>query len=330
MKIAVLGATDMIGNHTVRAALARGHEVLVVHRKSSNLKPLSDLRFESVVADLDDVASMRAAFSRADAVIHSAGYYPPQVPAAWRKEVAIAHAQMARFLSACEGLKLHRIVFIGSVVAVALDPEGKPATEALVYSEAPRDRTPYLQIKWALDADARAAATRGLPTVVGIPGMCLGEYDQGPTTGRLIVEVLNRRLPGFVHGKRNVVYTGDAGVGMVLAAESGRIGERYLFAGTNITLAELIAKVAQLGSVPVPRFGISPRLGRFLARVLEAKYRWFGGAMPQLNSTAIAVSSGQFLDGRKAQDELGFRAQVSLDEAIERAIRWFRQAGYLK
>lgn len=329
MKIAILGGSGMIGSHTVRAALALGHEVRVVHRKSSNLGDLKELNIETAVGDLNEEASLRLAFVGVDAVIHSAGYYPPPVPKSCSEETQIASTQMKRFFSACAGLPLKKIVFIGSVVALPKHPEGKPATEELEYKGPPSSRVPYLHVKYELDRFARDKAKEGFPVVVGIPGMCLGEYDQGPTTGRIVVELLNGKLPAYVKGRRNVIYSGDAGRGMVLACEKGRIGERYLFTGTNITLDNLTQKIASLGNVPPPKFGIPPEIAKVLAKCLEAKYRWIGGKEPILNTTAIAVSSGQFLSGEKAEKELGYRPHVSLDEAIVRAIQWFKKSGYI-
>jgi nucleoside-diphosphate-sugar epimerase len=160
--------------------------------------------------------------------------------------------------------------------------------------------------------------------------MCLGEYDRGPTTGRLVVEIANRSLPAFVTGRRNVIYSGDAGRGVVLACEKGRPGERYLLAGTNVELRELVERIAQVAHVRAPRLAIPPRAAKMLAKILEAKFRLLGGGEPMLNSTAIAVSSGQFLDGSKAKQQLGFVAEVSLDEAIRRALEWFRRVGYVR
>ena len=329
MKIAILGATGMIGNHCARAAVARGHEVRVVHRASSDLRPLADLACEKFVADVERPETLRAAFTGVDALIHTAGYYPSAVPGPWREEVDRGVRQLRATFDACRGLPLTKIVFVGSVVALPPHPQGLPATESLEFPPEPADPTPYLQVKAALDRCAREEAKRGLPVVVGIPGMCLGEYDKGPTTGRLIVEIANRSLPGYVRGRRNVVYTGDAGRGMVLACERGRIGERYLITGTNIEIDDLVKRIAEIAGVRPPRIGISAPLARRLAKLLEWRWSTFGGEPPKLTSTAIAVSSGQFLDGGKAREELGYEPEVPLDEAIRRALGWFRAAGYV-
>jgi dihydroflavonol-4-reductase len=330
MKIAVLGATGMIGNHCVRAALDRGHAVRVVHRAKSDLRHLAGLDFEPRVADLDDEPALRAALKGVDAIIHAAGYYPPGVPRGHGEERDLARAQMERFFHACHWDRLERVVFIGSVVAVPADPHGRPATGDASYPGPPRSKIPYLHVKYELDRLAREKGQAGFPVVVAVPGMCLGEYDKGPTTGKLVVAIANRELPAFVRGKRNVVYTGDAARGMVLACERGTPGKRYLLTGTNIELRDLVARIASAARVPAPSIGIPAPIAKIVAAALEAKHRRLGGKEPLLTSTAIAVSSGQFLDGSSTARELDFRAEVGLDDTIGRALGWFRSVGYVR
>jgi dihydroflavonol-4-reductase len=308
MKIAFIGATGMIGHHAARAALARGHELLVIHRQSSNLGALSDLPFERAEASLEDPRSLVPALARADAVIHSAAYYPTK-PAPWRDEVRVATEQMRGFLDAAAEARVKRIVYVGGAIALRRDPAEKPGTEALEYDGPPPNKTPYVQVKYAMDRMARQRAKEGLPVVIGIPSMCFGEYDRGPTTGQLIVDIANRTLPGYIHGNRNVIYAGDAGRGLVLACEAGRIGERYLFTGTNLPMTELVPIIARVAGVPAPTRVIPLPLARMVSFLQETRYRFFGGALPKVSKTAIAVlASGQFLDGAKAASELGFRS----------------------
>lgn len=327
MRIAIIGATGMLGHH---AALAAGsaHELVVVHRGRTPLDRLRGLEFSEALADLDDRAALSRALGGVDAVINCAGYYPT-APRPWREDVAIATAQMENFYAACEGRGLKKIVYLGGAIALRRHPAGQPGDEALEYAGAPRDRNPYLQVKWAMDRQALAKARAGLPVVIGIPTMSFGEHDHGPTTGRLIVEIANRTLPGYVRGRRNVIYAGDAGRGLIRVCEDGRPGERYLLTGSNVTMDELVARIAAAAGVPAPR-PIPLPAAKLVSRVQTLRYRYLRGPLPRVDATAIAVmSAGQFLNGEKAQRELGFKAQVPLDEAIARALRWFRQNGYV-
>ncbi len=330
MNIALIGATGMIGHHTARALLQRGHELTIVHRQSSNLEQVRDLQFNAVVADLDSEQQLAAALSGVDAVINCAGYYPTR-PRAWRDEVATATGQMENFYRACAAHgKLQKIVYLGAAIALRRHPDGEPGHADLEYPSQPDDRNPYLQVKWAMDRQAKQQASAGLPVVIGIPSMTFGEYDYGPTTGQLLTGIANRTLPGYVQGNRNVIYAGDAGMGLALACERGKPGERYLFTGENVSMDELVARIARLTGVP-PLKTIPLPMAKLVSNIQAWKYRLLGGELPRVSSTAIAVmSAGQFLDGSKARDELGFRTQVSLDQALERTLEWFRSAGYIR
>jgi nucleoside-diphosphate-sugar epimerase len=154
--------------------------------------------------------------------------------------------------------------------------------------------------------------------------MTVGDLDPGNTTGRLVIETANRTIAGYVNGKRNVMYAGDAGRGLVLACEKGVPGERYLLTGENLTMSDLMGRIASLADTRSPP-PIPLGLARAMAWWQELRFRLLAGPIPRVSATAIAImSQGQYLSGTKAKRELGFESRVSVDEAIERALRWFR------
>jgi dihydroflavonol-4-reductase len=330
MKIAIIGATGMIGHHTAIAALERGHELVIVHRKSSDLGSIGNLKFSSAIADLNDRKALREAFKGVDAVINCAAYYPTE-PLPWRTEVETAVSQTENFYAACSEADLQKIVYLGAAIALPKHPSGQPGTEELIYSDRPPDKTPYVQVKWVMDFMAREKAKSGLPVVIGIPSMCFGEFDYGPSTGRLIVEIAKRSIPGYIRGDRNVIYAGDAGLGLILACEKGKIGERYLFTGVNISMDELVPLIARIADVPAPKKTIPLVAAKLISKFQENRFKLLGGELPRLSSTAIAVmASGQFLNGDKARNELDFSCRLNLNETISRALRWLTQNGYIR
>jgi dihydroflavonol-4-reductase len=323
MKIAVIGASGMLGSHVAHQSIARGHDLVVVHRASSQLTQLHSLRYESRIADLDDVAALRSALQGLDAVIHAAAFYPT-TPRPWQVDRDLAATQMSTFLAACKSARVPKIVYVGAAIALRKHPHGQPGDERLSYASEPHDKNSYLQAKWIMDRMALDAAAQGQHIVIGIPSMSFGEYDDGATTGRLVLELLRGTLPGFVAGQRNVIYAPDAGRGLLLCAERGRSGERYLLTGHNTSMSDLVALIARLAGREKPR-SIPVPVARFMAKALGLRYRWFGGALPLLTESAVAVmASGQFLDGSKARTELGYEPSVSLEQTIERSIAWFR------
>lgn len=328
MKIAVIGATGMLGHHTAIAVVNRGHELTIVHRNTSDISKLQHLPFISRIADLTDEETMFDALSQVDAVINCAAPYPTE-PKSWKEEVQHSLSTMDKFYRACNQPHIKKIVYLGAAIALPKDPKGEQATEALNYHSMPSDKNPYLQSKWAMEQQALAKAKEGLPVVIGIPSMTFGEFDYGPSTGQLLVGVANQSIPGYVNGKRNVIYAGDAGIGLTLACEKGTPGERYLFTGHNVSMAELVSLMANVSSSP-PLKSIPLLIAKLVSRIQLLKYKYGKGELPKISDTAIAVmSSGQYLNGSKAERELGFKASYSLKDTIEHAYLWFDKAGYI-
>jgi dihydroflavonol-4-reductase len=333
MNIAVLGATGMLGNHTARAIAHAGHNLTVLHRSSSNLSVLGDISYQSHIADTASTSSISEALKDVDAVIHCAAYYPT-VPRKWQEDVRLGMAQMEMFYEACAeamkaGSPLNKIVYCGGAIALKRTTDGVPAKESDEYAAQPDDKNAYIQVKWAMDDLAKRRVVSGLPVCIGIPAMTFGEFDYGPTTGRLLVEITNGTLAGYLRGNRNVIYAGDAGRGLLAVAERGRVGERYLLTGENLSMDALTQMIGDIAGVKPPPAVPLPA-AKLAAQIQEWKYK-LGGEEPKLTKSAIAVMAmGQFLDGSKAAQELGFKAEISVREALKRAHRWFRDQGMIR
>lgn len=327
MKIAVLGATGLLGHHTARAVKAAGHQLVLIHRPSSRIERLAYLEAESRPVELLDHAGLTRALGGLDGVIFCAAGYPKR-PRRWQEEVSSALDQTNHFYAACLAAHVPRILYVGAAIALPRHPEGRPGHEGLFYEGMPRWKNAYLLSKWALDEQAREQARSGLPVVIGIPGMCLGEFDAVPSTGRLVTAIAGGWMTHYVPGQRNLLDAADAGRGLLLALEKGRVGERYLLTGHNIEMAELTERIAGLLGMPPPQ-PIPLAMAKGMAALGRLRYR-LSGEMPKLDDTAIAVmAGGQFLDGSKARRELGFVVETPLEVTLARTIGWFRANGYL-
>lgn len=329
MKLGIIGGTGMLGHHIAIAAIFKQYEIVIIHRQDSDLNKISDLTYESRVADLDNRGSLIKAFSGLDYVVNAAAYYPT-LPKPLTAEIKKARLQMQFFIDAVKEASVKRALYVGGAIAIPKSSSGT-ADESQIYDKAPENNAPYVQVKWMMDEMARDAAKAGLPIVIGIPSMTFGEYDYGPTTGRLIVELANQTLPAYVKGDRNVVFAGDAGRGLLLALEKGRFGERYLITGENTNTDDLVVLICKKAGVKKLEKTLSIKLAKLISKVQETKYTLFRGTPPTLSSTAIAVlSSGQHLDGDKAKNELGYTPELSADDAIHRALNWFKKEEYIK
>jgi dihydroflavonol-4-reductase len=322
MKIGIIGATGMLGHHTAKAAMEAGHELVVIHRRDSDLSKINNLQFESRIGDLNDKNSLKQATKELDCLMNCGAYYPT-LPLPLRKEMDTATRQMDSFIEAGTQNGVKKMLYLGGSIALPKSENGI-GNEDKSYPSAPDDKTPYVQVKWLMDKMAREA---GL--IVGIPTMTFGEYDWGPTTGAFVVRAANRQMPNYVNGKRNAVYAGDAGRGLLLAVEKGRKGERYLITGRNTDLAEVMQLISKAANVPNDQKELPLSMARLVSKIQTLKYH-LTGKPPQISATAIAImGSGQHLDGEKAKRELGYEPTIDLEEAIRRAFVWFKSVGYI-
>lgn len=323
MRIAIIGASGMLGQHTAIAAVAAGHELRLTYRRPGALDRLGPLPHEAVPADLDDRAALTRALQGVDGVINAGAYYPG-APRPWREELATARAQMENFYAAAADARVGRILYLGGAIALPKRADGSPADGSERYRNPPSNHNSYVQVKWAMDELALQKAAAGLPVTIGIPSMTFGEYDWGPSTGQFVTGIASGKLRQYVRGKRNVIYAGDAGRGLVMALERGLPGQRYLLTGVNTDMDEVTTMIARLAGVAAPRAApllVASTIGKFQ----HWRYRRLGGPLPTISETAIAVmSAGQHLDGSRAQQMLGYTPQVGLEEALSRALHWFR------
>lgn len=329
MKIGILGGTGMLGHHMAIEAQIRQYELILIHRKGTDLDRVRDLRFESRVADLNDRGSLIKAFDGLDAVANCAAYYPT-LPKPLAQEMKTARLQMKFFLDALEKAKIQKSLYVGGAIALPRVTTGM-ATEEASYEKAPENMAPYVQVKWLMDDMVRDAAKDGLPIVIGIPSMTFGEYDYGPSTGRLIVELANQTLKAYVKGQRNVVSARDAGRGLLYALEKGKAGERYLITGENTDMDRLVATICERAEVPLLTKTVPVNMAKVMNKLQETRYALFRGEPPKISSTAIAVmANGQHLDGTKAKTELDYTPDLSMRDAVDRAFIWFDKHGYIK
>ena len=327
MKIAVLGATGLIGQHAARAVLARGHTLRVVHRAGSKLATLAGLNFEAAEADLDDRDALISALTGAEAVIHCAAYVPRQADQL-DAEIAIARRQMENFCQAALASGCSKVVYV-SAASILNKPSGAPlANESMLFIDEPKRDNPFRLIKWHLEQIAAQYVGRGLPLVTAIPSMVFGAYDHGPTAGKLIVGIANGTIKNIVACQRNIIAGPDLAEGLLRCLEAGKVGERYLLAGSNLTLPALAEKIAAATAVKNPSC-VPFAVALTLARLQHWRQKLTGHPAKIKLTELRMLAAGKFLDTSKASRELGFNATTSVEQAIADALAWFRAHGMI-
>ena len=327
MTTLVTGGTGFVGAHLVRALLERGDEVRCLVREGSRLDNLRGLEVETVVGDLRDPDSLRRAVAGCRRLFHCAADYR-----LWVRdpgELYAANVEGTRgLLRAAREAGVERVVYTSSVGALGLEPDGRPADEETPASVESMIGH-YKRSKFLAERAAEEAFQAGLPVVIVNPSTPVGELDIKPTpTGRIIVDFLNRRMPAYVDTGLNLIDVRDVAAGHLLAADKGVPGRRYILGHRNLSLVEILGILSQLTGLPAPTRQVPHWLPALFAAGSGAVAR-VTGREPRVSPESVRMSRYKmYFDASRAVTELGL-PQTPVEEALERAVAWFRATGYV-
>ncbi len=324
----VTGATGFVGSHLARTLLAAGHRVRCLVRPSSDRRRLSGLDLEVATGDLRRPDSLAPARGGVDTLYHCAADYrlglrdPREL-----YETNVVGTENVLLAAARAGVR--RVVFTSSVGALGLGRGRTPADETTPVS-IERVAGAYKRTKYQAEQVALRWAARGLGVVVVNPSTPVGEGDWKPTpTGRIVVDFLNGRLPAYVDTGLNLVDVRDVAAGHLLAAERGRLGERYILGHRNLTLREMLEILGRAAGLPAPRLRL-PHLVPLSAALAEEALSRLVGRTPRLSLEAVRMSTHfMYFDAGKAVRELGL-PQSPVEAALARAVDWYRENGYVR
>lgn len=325
--ILVTGASGFVGSAVARALVARGASVRALVRDASPRAHLAGLALEFVTGDLRHAESVRRAVAGTRFLFHVAADY--RLWALDPEEIVATNVGGTRLVME-EAMQagVERIVYTSSVATLKTGPAGEVFDETAPLAE---DQAigAYKRSKVLAERLVEEMVGRGLPAVIVNPSTPVGPRDVKPTpTGRLILEAAAGRVPAFVDTGLNMVHVDDVAEGHLLALERGRVGERYILGGQNVSLSEILGVVARLTGRKPPRIRL-PRAPLYpLALAAEAAAR-MTGREPFVTVDGLRMSKNlMFFDSAKAERELGYKARPYA-EGIRDAIEWFRGAGRL-
>ncbi len=327
MKTLVTGATGFLGSHVARQLVAEGEDVRVLVRESSDTRALEGLSAERCVGDLRDAASLDRALDGVSRVFHVAADY--RLWAADPREIYESNVTGTRnLLDAARRAGVSRFVYTSTVATIAV-PRGDQLPNEATRASLDEMIGHYKCSKFEAEQLALKAAESGLPVVIVNPTTPVGPGDWKPTpTGKIVVDFLNGRMPGYVDTGLNFVPVEDCAAGHLLAAKHGNVGERYILGGRNLTLKEVLDMLAILGKRRAPRLRI-PHVVAYAAACVDTGISRLLGREPQIPIEGVRMARHKmFVDASKAVRELGFVAG-SIDAALERAVRWYETNGYV-
>ena len=326
MKVLVTGGSGFIGSAVVRALLQHGQAVRALVRTLDRPGNLAGLDVELIEGDVLNRPSLDRALQGCQRVYHLAAIYANWLPD--RSVIQRVNVDGTRnLLQACLEHNVERVVYTSSTAALGAHGQ-LPADETVQFNLVDTGDAYYLS-KYQAEQVALEFAAKNLPVVIVNPTNPIGPYDIKPTpTGRLIVDVLKGRLPGYVEGGLNVIDVEDVAIGHLMAMDKGRPGEKYILGNTNFSIKEYFQLIADSGGGKAPTLKIPLPIAIATAYLYEAAATVT--RRPPITTVGwVKVGSHYaFWDSSKAIRELGL-PQTPVRASLQRAIDWFRAKGYL-
>jgi dihydroflavonol-4-reductase len=324
----VTGATGFLGSHVARALAEQGADLRLLVRANSNAKNIDDLKADRVVGDLRDPASLEKGIAGCDVVFHVAADYRLWVRDP--EEMYRANVEGTRgILEAARKNNVRRVVYTSSVATMGFTSNGHPADENSPVSLESMIG-PYKRSKFMAEQVAVEAAHAGQEVVIVNPTTPVGERDIKPTpTGRIVLDFLKRKFPAYVDTGLNVVDARECALGHIAALEKARSGERYILGGQNLTLKQILDKLAAITGLPSPKLRVPYALALATGVVDEVVTGRIRGKEPRATIDAVRMGRKKmFVSSSKAERELGWKC-VPVDDALGRAVDWFRANRYV-
>ncbi|OHV65019.1 NAD-dependent dehydratase [Pseudofrankia sp. BMG5.36] len=314
-----MGASGFLGSHVTRQLVERGDDVRVWIRRTSSTRAFDDLAVRRHYGDLTDDDAMHEAMSGVDTV-----HYCVVDTRAWLRDPAPLFATnvdgLRHALDAAVEAKVRRFVFCSTVGTIGLSADGGPANEDLPHTWQHLGG-PYIQARVAAeDLVLSYQRERGLPAIVMCVSTTYGAPDFGSPHGRMVSDAAHGKMPvHFGDAAMEVVGIKDAARAFLLAAEKGRVGERYIISERYMSWKELLTTAAAAVDAKPPRFGIPLPAMKVVGRVGDVVGRVLRRDIPM---TSVSVRLMHFmppLDHGKATRELDWYPSPTPDAVREAA-----------
>lgn len=334
----IAGAAGFIGSAIVRALLADGEHVKVLVRKTTNMAALEGLitqypgKLEVCYGDIRDQASVEAALADCDVFYFTAAYF-----AHWtlnpdeQYDVNIRGTRASMMAAVKMGVE--RVVYTSTNNAIAASgPTPITEDDPNVTFNYWKAKDNYSMSKYMGENEVwRIIAQYQLPAVIVNPTLVIGPHDYKPTpSNQLVMDVATGNLPAYIDGGLNIVDVDDVARGHILAAQKGRLAQRYLLGHRNVTIGEYISVIRKVAGVNHTSFKIPHWVGMWFAWVLEAWANWVSKKHPMVTQSEICIGKmTEWYDCSKAVKELGL-PQSPLEDTIKKTLDFFKEQGTIK
>ena len=328
MRAFVTGATGFIGASIVRELLKDGWQVRALVRPGSDRANLAGLEVETFEGDLGGEEPLKRGLAGCDALFHAAADYR-----LWTRDPAAMYRANVdgtrNILSAALAAGVGKVVYTSSVGTLGNPGDGTPGKEdtPVELSQMVGD---YKKSKFLAERAAEGFLEKGLPLVIVHPSTPVGPMDIKPTpTGKIIVDFLNGKMPAYLDTGLNLIDVATCARGHILAAQRGRIGEKYILGCRNLTLAQIFAMLSGITGLKAPRVRL-PYYPILWAAYANHAISALTGKEPLIPLAGVQMARKfMYFDQGKAVAELGLPL-TPVEGSLERAVAWFRSQGYAR
>ena len=330
MKTLITGATGFVGAAVLRELLKKGHKVKALVRQSSVLDNLKNLDVETVQGDLTDRDSLKWALKDCKYLFHVAADYRLWVPKPeeiYQNNVKGTENLMEEALNS----KIEKVVYTSSVAVL-----GKPINGDIANEKTPVNKDQmighYKKSKFLAEEQVKGLyKTRRLPVVIVNPAAPVGPRDIKPTpTGKMILDAAMKKIPAYLDTGLNIVHVDDVAKGHLQAFEKGKLGERYILGGENLTFKEILEMISILCGHNPPKIRLPRKPLYPIGYIFEIFARLFNLKNPILTTDMVRMAEKKmFFSSEKAKKELNYKYK-SAKFALKDAIKWFIDNGYCR
>ncbi len=328
MKVLILGATGFIGGQIARAALDAGLEVNGVRRSLQAKGDLIGLPVEWFLGQLSSPTSLEAAMRGVDVIIHAAGYYNLKTPLGTLSEqLARARKETQTVIDVARQHNVKKLIYTSCFTTLGHPPAGENrlVDERDRYQPGTIKQSGYHEAKILMEQMILDAVQQGLPAVILTPTLVMGPGDVHLTSGGLLRRAAKGKLWGWTDGTLNIVDVRDVAQAHLTALNQGKIGERYLISGHNLSIQEALNQMARTANAPLPKMHLPYRVFNLAAALSDVL-----SVLPLQGNYLRTIPYLQYgYNNEKAYREFNFVPRP-LEETFKDALAWYRAQGMLK